>query len=222
MPVSPVLVPSHSVFLAIDLQERLLANMESSSELVAGVDLMQHVCHLLQVPVVHLMQRPDVLGAVHSTLAKGEIAATVEKKAFSPFAEDGPRRFLESFEAEQWVLCGIESHVCVLQTARDLLRMGKHVVVLADACASFSIYDYASALSELRHEGARVCSIQTLIFDWLKRSDHPAFKTILQWVKQMNHASGIGFSSGCGCSEGEKTSCGSSETKAASCCLSHA
>lgn len=218
MPVSPVLVPSQSVFLAIDLQERLIANMENASDLIAGVDLMQHVCQLLQVPIIHLMQRPDVLGSVHPTLAKGQIAATLEKKAFSPFAEEGPRRFLESFDAEQWVLAGVESHVCVLQTARDLLRMNKHVIVLADACASFSIYDYASALSELRQEGARVCTIQTLIFDWLKRSDHPAFKTILQWVKQMNHASGLDAHSGCGCKSEDASSLGQDQSQ---CCQSH-
>lgn len=184
MAPSPVLIPSQSVFLAIDLQERLLSNIENASAMVSQIDLVQHVCHLLQVPIIHLVQRPDVLGAFPLVLKNGLAAATLEKKAFSPFNEEEPRRFLESMDAEQWVLSGVESHICVLQTARDLLRRGKHVVVLADACASISIYDYASALSELRHEGARVCSVQTLIFEWLKRSDHPAFKTVLGWIKQ--------------------------------------
>lgn len=186
MPVSPVLIPSDSVFLTIDVQERLLKSIENSSEIVDQINLAQHVCNLLQVPVIQFVQNEQGLGPIHPKLTRATIAATLEKKAFSPFIEDDLRRFLEGVDASQWILTGLESHICVLQTARDLLRMGKHVVVLADATSSLSVYDYASALSELRQEGARVCTTQTLIFDWLKRSDHPAFKIVLKWLKQMS------------------------------------
>lgn len=219
MAPSPVLNPSHSVFLTIDAQERLLSSVENGSEVIAQINLVQHVCNLLQVPIIHFVQRPDVLGPIHPIVAKAEVAAVLEKKAFSPFNEDGPRRFLENIDAEQWILAGVESHICLLQTARDLLRMGKHVVVLADATSSFSIYDYASALSELRHEGARVCSTQTLIFDWLKSSDHPAFKIVLKWMKQMKQQSECCQSSKA-LNAKEASSCGCTKNSDSGCCQS--
>ena len=83
----------------------------------------------------------------------------------------------------QWVLAGIEAHVCVLQTAKDLLEQGKQVVVLNDAISSRSIYDFSTAIAEMRDCGARISSTETVLFELLRDSKAAEFKEISQLIK---------------------------------------
>jgi nicotinamidase-related amidase len=93
-------------------------------------------------------------------------------------------KYLLALPVQQWVLIGIEAHVCVLQTAKDLLRENKQVVVLNDAISSRSIYDFATAIAEMRDCGVRISSAETILFELLKDSKAEEFKQISHLVKE--------------------------------------
>lgn len=84
---------------------------------------------------------------------------------------------------DQWVLIGIEAHVCVLQTAKDLIAEGKQVVVLNDAIGSRSIYDFSTAIAEMRDCGVRITSTETILFELLRNSQAAEFKAMSQLIK---------------------------------------
>lgn len=83
-----------------------------------------------------------------------------------------------------WILIGIEAHICVLQTAKDLLEAGKAVAVANDAVSSRSIYDFSAAMGELRDNKARLTSVETLIYELVRDAKSSEFKEILSLVKE--------------------------------------
>lgn len=93
------------------------------------------------------------------------------------------RHALESSGITTWLLTGIETHICLFQTAKDLLIKRNEVIIVSDATSSRHIHDYECALSELRALGARVSTTETLLFERLADAKHPLFKSIQQLVK---------------------------------------
>lgn len=90
---------------------------------------------------------------------------------------------IEKTGKREWIVVGIEAHVCILQTARDLQVAGNRVVVLNDAISSRSIYDYSTAIAEMRDEGIRISSVETLLFELMQDSKCPEFKQVSQLIK---------------------------------------
>lgn len=175
------LISFESALLVIDVQERLLDALEDPKTFCCKVDLMQKVAKELDIPVIQSLQCKEKLGKMPPAL-EVEGAVKFDKRAFDLMAETHIRRYVEAHSAKQWVLIGLEAHICVLQTARSLINIGKQVVVAADSCMSLKACDYVSALAELRAMGARVSTCQTLVFEWLKSIDHPSFSKILPLV----------------------------------------
>jgi isochorismate hydrolase len=93
--------------------------------------------------------------------------------------------------AKNYILCGIEAHVCVLQTAKDLTLAGKRVVVANDAISSRSIYDFSTAIGEMK-EWCRISSVETILYELIRDASSPDFKQCLPLFKSCG--------SGCGCS----------------------
>jgi isochorismate hydrolase len=82
-----------------------------------------------------------------------------------------------------WIVAGIESHVCILQTVRDLLKNGYTPVVVQDAISSRNQLDHTSALQEMRALGARITTTETLLFELMQDAKHPHFKAISALIK---------------------------------------
>ncbi len=83
----------------------------------------------------------------------------------------------------QWILVGIETHVCVLQTAKDMKINGFDVVVLNDAVSSRTMYNFATGISELKEDNIRVSSIETVLFELFETSEDPNFKSFSELLK---------------------------------------
>ena len=113
----------------------------------------------------------------------GDIVPVMVKTSFSCIDDDHVKTALLVQPITQWVLIGIEAHVCILQTAKDLLGLGKQVVVLNDAISSRSIYDFSTAIAELRDCGVRISSTETILFELLRDSKSSEFKEISQLIK---------------------------------------
>ena len=139
------------------------------------LSLLTYAASLLNIPLYLTEQYPEGLG---KTILELNPHKSYTKTAFSCLGA-----LKEDLATPYWIVAGIESHVCVLQTVRDLIKSGKQVVVLQDAIASRSLLDHTSALQEMRAMNARITTVETLLFELLQDAKHPQFKAISQAVK---------------------------------------
>jgi nicotinamidase-related amidase len=167
-----------STLLLIDLQERLAPAIDEVDAVLRHNRWLVEVAQRLSVPVIATVQSPAGLGPrVAELAALVPAAGVVEKICFSAVA-DGSLDGLPAFSRRQVVLTGTEAHVCVLQTALDLLARGKEVFVVAEAVGSRRPEDRALALERLRQEGCRIVSREMVAFEWLRRAGSETFRQI--------------------------------------------
>lgn len=171
--------------LVVDVQEKLFPYVENSCHVMQAIQKVVRGFQILKLPIYVSEQYPKGLGStvapLKGILGKNQVFLT--KTAFSCLDEDQVKQDLLNKSINQWVIVGIEAHVCVLQTAKDLLENGKQVVVVNDAISSRSVYDFATAIAELRDCGARISSAETVLFELLRNSKAAEFKEISQLIK---------------------------------------
>ncbi|MFN4173808.1 MAG: isochorismatase family protein [Parachlamydiaceae bacterium] len=169
--------PNKSALLIVDVQVKLFPLVERPCEMMEKQVLLVKGCKLAHVPVYATEQYTKGLGETIDSLKSLIDSKNIlpEKTSFS-----GASRLPDY---KQWIIAGIETHVCVQQTVFDLIQSGKEVVVVNDATSSRSIYDFATAIAEMRDFGARVSSTESVIFELLQDSKHPNFKSFSQLIK---------------------------------------
>ena len=169
-----------SVLLIIDLQERLLPAIDQGVSVIEHAAWLIGVARQLQVPVLLTEQYPQGLGTTAPAIAQLiQPEERIEKIHFSAVAE-GNLLNHPSAQRKQWVVCGTESHVCVLQTVLDLLVAGRDVAVVEEAVGSRQARDKALALERMRQRGADIVSREMVAFEWLDQAGTPAFRSILK------------------------------------------
>lgn len=168
------LAPATSALVVVDIQERLLPTIPGGEAVVAASCRLVAAARLFDVPVLATEQYPRGLGPTVEPLA-GRLDAVHEKLSFSCC---GCAAFTEHLTAatESVVLCGLETHVCIAQTALDLLAEGIGVCVAADAVASRRPLDHEVALRRLETAGAVLSTTEAIMFEWCRSADHPAFR----------------------------------------------
>lgn len=174
--------PENSVLVVIDIQEKLLAKIPTAADLVRNAGFMLDVAALLQVPVRATEQYPKGLGPTAADIRRRIPAGAIEKTTFSCC---GAGTFLEELEMLQRpnvVLVGMETHVCVAQTALDLLEAGLHVFLPVDALAARFEPDHAAAVRRLEHAGAIPTTAEAAAFEWVRDASHPQFKAVSQLI----------------------------------------
>jgi nicotinamidase-related amidase len=172
----------HGALLVVDLQERLLAAMPHAALITANAARLARAARELDVPVLATEQNPQKLGPTVGPLA-GLVPAPVGKMTFSACGAGPLLEGLHGRAIRHVTLVGVEAHVCVAQTALDLIDMGFAVQVAADAVASRSTHDWAFALRRLAAAGAIITTTEAVLFEWLETADAPAFKAISALVK---------------------------------------
>lgn len=175
----------HAALLVIDVQEKLFPYVENSCHVMQAIQKAVRGFQILGLPIYASEQYPKGLGSTVAPLKGllGDKQFFLTKTTFSCLDDNQTEEAILKASATQWVLCGIEAHVCVLQTAKDLLVQGKQVVVLNDAISSRSIYDFSTAIAEMRDCGARISSTETVLFELLRNSKAEEFKEISQLIK---------------------------------------
>lgn len=171
--------------LVVDVQERLFPHVERACEIVQRIQLVIKGFQILHIPIFVSEQYPKGLGNTIEGL-KACLPADqtyFSKTSFSCLGDPLVKAQMLKIPVSQWVLVGIEAHVCILQTAKDLLAEGKQVVVLNDAISSRSIYDFSTAIAELRDIGVRISSTETILFELLRDASSAEFKAISQLIK---------------------------------------
>ena len=182
-------IPDHqsTALVVIDIQERLSAAMPT--DVMAGVvrstGILIAGARKLGLHVILTEQYPRGLGATLSPLqaALGPDTHPIEKLTFSCCGVAPFNVALENYAVRDVILCGIETHVCVYQTALDLLGGGRRVFLAADAVCSRSWQNHKLALNSMRHAGVVVGSTEMFLFQLLKQASGDTFKAISRLVK---------------------------------------
>lgn len=174
--------------LIVDMQDKLLAAIEDRDVVVANVVHLIRGAQLLCLPVWGTEQYPRGLGPSTSGVAD-LIPDRPAKTTFHCCAVPQILEQLYGRNIRHVTVAGIEAHVCVSQTALELLDLGFRVQVPADAVASRHKNDWEFALRRIAQAGAVVSTTEAVLFEWTETADRPEFKAISELIKTMNRAS---------------------------------
>lgn len=179
-----VLDPADAVFAFIDLQDRFIPSIHAVDDLVRRAVVLARTAAILELPVLVTEQYPKGLGSTVAPLRDALPPHTpMEKTVFSSFRVRAFREALAATGRGSVVLCGIEAHVCVLQTTLDLLRHGHRVWVVADAVGSRTPFDRDLGLQQLAAAGAALSSTEMALFQLLEDAKAPAFRAVQALIK---------------------------------------
>jgi len=174
-----------SSFVLVDVQEKLWRVMVEREALLQHLTTLLRGLQLLDVPIVWMEQVPEKIGPTVPILREllESDHQSIAKTSFSGFGDVKVRAAIEGLGRKHIVLAGMEAHVCVYQTASDLVRAGYRVSVVADAVTSRTLENKKIALEMIRNCGAQLTSVEAILFELLGSAEHPAFREIAKLIK---------------------------------------
>jgi len=177
---------NRSALVIIDVQEKLFPHIHEHDRLLVRIDLLISAAKLMGIPILLTEQYPKGLGSTIEEIRRliPEIEP-VTKMEFSCIPATGFMERLSSLHRDQFVLAGIEAHICVAQTALDLASRGGRVVVTADATSSRRPVDAQFAWHRMEQSGLAVSTAEAVVFEWLRRAGTDEFKAIQPKVRQL-------------------------------------
>jgi nicotinamidase-related amidase len=184
----PALLDRRRAALAvIDMQEVFCKIIPDFDEMISRVALMVQACRLLNLPIIVTEQYPKGLGRTVNEIAQHlpDSAPPIEKLSFSACGAQEFDTRLRERHVEQVMLCGIEAHVCVSQTAHDLLQSGYQVHLLSDAVSTRLTRNREVAINKMAEAGAIISSVEMALFE-LCPAGTPEFKQMQALAKQLS------------------------------------
>jgi len=177
--------PATTALLIVDMQEKIFAPMKQGEKVLHTIRLLIHGCQQFHIPVILTEQYPQGLGITLEPIQKllNEQYRPWVKSTFSAVNDPSFINHLSTLAMTQWIVVGLETHICVLQTVKGLINLGKEVVVLNHGMTARTSEDHDIALKEINQAGARVSTLEAILFELLKDSQAPQFKAISQLVK---------------------------------------
>lgn len=173
-----------SFVLVVDVQGRLARLMDDSEAMIRNQQILIEGCRLLDVPVIWAEQLPDKLGStVPELVEKLDGLHPRTKSSFGCFGDPGLREAIEELDRTQVILCGIETHVCVWQSAVRMLEKGYQVHVVADAVGSRSPFNKSIGLKRMQQEGASLSVVEMVLFELMENATHPKFREVTKLLK---------------------------------------
>ena len=175
-----------TILIVIDMQEPFLRGVRKYKDLIRGAGLLVKAARILNVPVLATLQYRDKMGEVVPQIAEQlpEDCAPFDKMCFSSAGDESASRALADHRRRQVLLCGVETHICVGQTALDLLAGGYQVHVAADAVSSRHKETHRLGLEKMRQSGVIITSAEAAVYEMLYSADAPPFKEILSLIKE--------------------------------------
>lgn len=183
MSVHLSLEANQSVVVVIDMQGKLASLIENAAQLTAAIEVLIEASSLLTVPTLWLEQVPDKLGETISPIVDKMTRFYPKTKPISKnsFSAMGNKTFIASLKKlkrKQVILVGVEAHICVYQTAQDLLAEGYDVYAVVDAISSRTRDNRQLGLTRMQQLGAILTSVEMLVFEWQKVADGETFRAI--------------------------------------------
>ncbi|MFQ6112988.1 MAG: hydrolase [bacterium] len=170
--------------LIVDVQTKINATMMHPDMVVDSIVKLIKACQILNVPIFITEQYPKGLGPTETRILEAlQGEAPIQKMTFSCCANEQLVKQLKANNIQQVIVTGIESHVCVQQTALDLLARDLQVHVPKDAVSSRKELDYRTALERMCKAGVILTTVETALFELLQQAGTPEFKEVAKFVK---------------------------------------
>jgi nicotinamidase-related amidase len=174
-----------TALFVVDVQDKLMPFLFERERVVRNAVLLIEAAKVWGLPIVVTEQYPKGLGATLPEIqqALGAFYQPIEKLTFSGCGVPSAREAVQATDRKQWLIIGIESHVCVVQTVLDLLEMGLEVHVAADAVSSRAESNYRVGIERMRDAGAVITSAEMAIYEMLREAGTEEFRAILKLVR---------------------------------------
>ena len=176
---------SEAFVCVVDLQEKLVPTQSNPAELMKRVGVLLGGARALEIPMIAAQQYPKGLGEllpeVKELLPEG--TNVIDKVTFSCFGTPEFQTAAAALGRRKMILLGVETHVCVLQTALDALKLGYEVYLAEDCTDSRHGFDRSAGLALMRESGVKIVTGEMLLFQLMHDSKHPAFKTVSKLVR---------------------------------------
>lgn len=170
--------------VVVDVQGKLAQLMHAKEVLFKNIQILIQTAKILDIPILWCQQCPAVLGPTVPEIAELLAGDTpIDKSAFSCCGDAAFNAKLNELARSQVLLCGIETHVCIYQTAADLVRKGFRVDVPSDAVSSRTLENKQTAISRMATLGVNITSVEMALFELLRTADHPKFRQVAKLIK---------------------------------------
>ncbi|MHC4133021.1 MAG: hydrolase [Planctomycetota bacterium] len=174
----------NSCLIVIDIQGKLAQLMHEKDRLFENIQILVKGCKVLNVPILWTQQVPRALGQTITQIT--ELLTDIEPINKASFSCCGEEKFLDALEKldhKQVLLCGIETHICIYQTALDLLKRDYYVEIVTDAVSSRTLKNKEIALKKMQSLSTGLTSTEMALFELVRTAEHPQFKQIAKLVK---------------------------------------
>ncbi|MBH49850.1 MAG: hydrolase [Candidatus Marinimicrobia bacterium] len=172
------------VLTLIDVQEKLVPLMENKNQFIKNLIILLKGAQLFKIPIIWMEQLPEKLGATISEVI--EVMAEknpIVKNVFSCCNSDNYNDVLIQHDPDEIILCGIETHVCVYQTASDLLAKGKNVQIVVDAVTSRKKLNHDIGLQRISEKGGTLSTCEQFLFEEQKIAEGDRFRALIKLVR---------------------------------------
>ncbi|MBP7248212.1 MAG: isochorismatase family protein [Negativicutes bacterium] len=175
---------STSLLLVIDMQDKLLQAIDGKEVILQQTERMMKYANTLEIPIIVTEQYKKGLGESNQKIQAEAIDNQVfEKISFSAFDTEEIANSIKTYNPKTIVICGVEAHICVCQTALAALVEGYDVRVISDAVGSRTEFNKQIGMKRLENAGIIIDSTESILYEWLKMAGTPEFKKILPLVK---------------------------------------
>jgi len=169
--------------VVVDVQGKLATIVEESESVIENIAKLVQGIQALGIPLLWLEQNPSRLGPTAEEIAQHIKGQPISKISFSACREESFMEAVKRSGRTQFLVTGIETHICVYQTARQLKEQGFEVEVVVDAVSSRTKENKQIGLAKMQALGILPTSTEMILYELMQRGDHDQFKTILQLVK---------------------------------------
>lgn len=173
-----------TAIVLIDIQGKLAEIMHNSDSLFNKVEMLIKGANLLNIPIIWTEQLPDKLGTTSERI--GELLANqkpIIKSEFSCVRNDEFLKFIKNENFNHFLVCGIETHVCVYQTVKDLLNLGHEVELIADAVSSRTEINRNIGIDKMKSLGAKLTNVEMLLFEKQEIAIGDTFHKLIKIIK---------------------------------------
>jgi len=175
-----------AVLVVVDEQSSLMKVIWEGDRVLARTAFLIRAAILLGVPILSTAQNPERMGPIDERIAELLPGPAISKMTFSCCGAADFRSSLADSGRGQVILAGVETHICVGQTAVDLLGSGMEVIVCPDAVSSRSVERHKLGMERLRDSGALPLHSESVVYEWLETAENPAFRDVLRLVKELS------------------------------------
>ena len=180
---SKTLLESETLLLVMDMQQKLISNIKDNKLLLFNIRKLIETCNLLNVRIAITEQNPLKLGKTLESILDNKEYPKFEKMEFSCSKNKNFINYMNEYNFKNIIVCGIESHICILQTSIDLLQKGLNILIPRDAIGSRNEIDNDTAFLRLILSGAVASTTESLICELCKTSSRKEFREVSKILK---------------------------------------